>query len=162
MPSTSNFIRATAVEELQATCTEQITRFGMSPNAKAPKDDLALIVDGKALLHLDGKELTPNQQKLFMDFLTLAQNCKAVIACRVSPDQKRFVVSMISNNTRPKPLTLAIGDGANDVPMILEASVGIGISGKEGMQAVRSSDYSIAQVLHSTVLSLLHSTGALL
>ena len=52
--------------------------------------------------------------------------------------------------------------GANDVPMILEASVGIGISGKEGMQAVRSSDYSIAQVLHSTILSLLHCTGALL
>jgi P-type E1-E2 ATPase len=42
-------------------------------------------------------------------------------------------------------VTLSIGDGANDVPMILEANVGIGISGREGTQAVRSADYSITQ-----------------
>lgn len=45
-----------------------------------------------------------------------------------------------------KVTTLSIGDGANDVPMIQEAHVGIGISGREGMQAVLASDYSIAQV----------------
>ena len=41
--------------------------------------------------------------------------------------------------------TLAIGDGANDVSMIQEAHVGIGIFGHEGMQAAMSSDYAIAQ-----------------
>ena len=38
---------------------------------------------------------------------------------------------------------LAIGDGANDVAMILKADVGIGIKGHEGMQAARSADYAI-------------------
>jgi phospholipid-translocating ATPase len=31
-----------------------------------------------------------------------------------------------------KKITAAIGDGGNDVSMILEANVGIGIVGKEG------------------------------
>lgn len=43
-------------------------------------------------------------------------------------------------------MTLAIGDGANDVSMIQAADVGVGISGEEGLQAVNSSDYAIAQV----------------
>lgn len=45
-----------------------------------------------------------------------------------------------------KVITLAIGDGANDVGMIQTAHVGVGISGNEGLQAANSSDYSIAQV----------------
>lgn len=43
----------------------------------------------------------------------------------------------------PKKVTLSIGDGANDVPMILKAHVGVGIAGKEGAQAARCSDYAI-------------------
>jgi len=43
----------------------------------------------------------------------------------------------------PKKMTLAIGDGANDCAMIQKAHVGIGIAGREGMQAARSSDYAI-------------------
>ena len=31
-------------------------------------------------------------------------------------------------------MTLAVGDGANDVSMIQKANVGVGIAGKEGMQ----------------------------
>jgi phospholipid-translocating ATPase len=41
--------------------------------------------------------------------------------------------------------TLAIGDGANDVGMIQEADIGVGISGAEGQQAVMASDFAIAQ-----------------
>ena len=37
-----------------------------------------------------------------------------------------------------RPITLAIGDGANDVAMIREAHVGVAILGKEGRQAARS------------------------
>ena len=48
----------------------------------------------------------------------------------------------------PELISLAIGDGANDVPMILEADIGIGIFGKEGMRAVDSSDYAIAEFRH--------------
>ena len=45
-----------------------------------------------------------------------------------------------------KAITLAIGDGANDVGMIQTAHVGVGISGNEGMLATNNSDYAIAQV----------------
>ena len=53
-------------------------------------------------------------------------------------------------------VTLAIGDGANDIAMIQEAHVGIGITGKEGLQAARSSDYSIAQFRFLLKLLLVH------
>lgn len=53
-------------------------------------------------------------------------------------------------------MTLAIGDGANDVPMIMAAHVGVGISGNEGMQAVRSADYAIAQFRYLKPLLLVH------
>ena len=53
-------------------------------------------------------------------------------------------------------LTLAIGDGANDVSMIQAADVGVGISGEEGMQAVNASDYSIAQFRFLKRLLLVH------
>ena len=46
------------------------------------------------------------------------------------------------------PVTAAVGDGANDVAMIQEAHVGLGIAGKEGRAAVRSSDYAFAKFKH--------------
>ena len=125
-----------------------------------PCEQLAMIVDGRALLSImiavENPNATATQQDLMKKFLILAKMCKAVIACRVSPDQKRQIVAMVKLNTKPIPMTLAIGDGANDVPMILEASVGIGISGNEGMQAVRSSDYAIAQFAYLKRLLLVH------
>lgn len=48
---------------------------------------------------------------------------------------------------RVRTITLAIGDGANDVGMIRMAHVGVGISGNEDMQASNNSDYAIAQVI---------------
>lgn len=53
------------------------------------------------------------------------------MACRVSPAQKAEVVDMIRKRF-PAKTTLSIGDGANDVPMIMKANVGVGILGKEG------------------------------
>jgi P-type E1-E2 ATPase len=57
-------------------------------------------------------------------------------------------------------ITLAIGDGANDVAMIQAAHIGIGISGQEGMQAVRASDFSIAQFRFLEKLLLVHGAWA--
>lgn len=54
------------------------------------------------------------------------------------------MVELVTSHT--KSITLAIGDGANDVAMIQKAHVGVGISGVEGLQAACASDYSIAQV----------------
>lgn len=65
-----------------------------------------------------------------------------VLACRVSPKQKADIVCMIKEQ-HPNKTTLSIGDGANDVAMILQAHVGVGILGKEGQQAARSADYAI-------------------
>lgn len=42
-------------------------------------------------------------------------------------------------------VTLAIGDGANDVEMIRTAHIGVGVIGKEGTQAVNNADYAIGQ-----------------
>lgn len=53
-------------------------------------------------------------------------------------------------------MTLAIGDGANDVPMLIAAHVGVGIAGVEGMQAVQASDFSISQFRFLVPLMLYH------
>lgn len=95
-------------------------------------------------------------RKLTKKLLRLGQCCKSVIACRVSPSQKAGIVSMVKHGITPLPVTLAIGDGANDVSMIQEAHLGVGISGKEGLQAVNSSDVAIAQFRFLTRLLLVH------
>ena len=64
-------------------------------------------------------------------FLNLCDKSQIVMACRVSPKQKADLVVMIKHR-HPSKITLAIGDGANDVNMITAADIGIGISGKEG------------------------------
>ncbi len=80
--------------------------------------------------------------RLTKQFLKLATSSTAVIACRMSPKQKADVVKLIQMHS-PKSITLAIGDGANDVNMITAAHIGVGISGVEGQQAVSASDYAI-------------------
>lgn len=55
-----------------------------------------------------------------------------------------------------KPITLAIGDGANDCSMIQEAHVGCGIMGKEGRQAVRTSDYAFHRFKYLKKVILVH------
>ena len=70
-------------------------------------------------------------------------SCQSVICCRVSPIQKAEMVELVQENTGS--ISLAIGDGANDVAMIQKADVGVGISGNEGLQAANSSDFAIAQ-----------------
>ena len=65
----------------------------------------------------------------------IAKTCEAVICCRVSPGQRAQVVRLIKSDD-PEIITLAIGDGANDVSMIREAHIGVGLYGNEGMSAV--------------------------
>ncbi|RQM08863.1 hypothetical protein DD237_000600 [Peronospora effusa] len=114
--------------------------------------EFAMVIDGKTLalvLDDDIKYL----------FLAVATQCKSVICCRCSPAQKASVVKLVTEPTlmfSPGNITLAIGDGANDVPMIQAANVGVGISGKEGRQAVLSSDYSIAEFQYLKRLLLVH------
>jgi phospholipid-transporting ATPase len=78
------------------------------------------------------------------NFVKIAKSCEAVICCRVSPAEKAEVVKLIKEDDN-NCVTLAIGDGANDVSMILEAHIGIGLYGNEGMRAVQSSDYALGE-----------------
>ncbi len=88
-------------------------------------------------------------------FLQLATICQAVVGCRMSPDEKRQLVVLVKSKL-PGARTLCIGDGANDVPMIQAAHVGVGISGQEGLQAVNASDYAFAQFRFLQKLLLCH------
>ncbi|CAL8271100.1 unnamed protein product [Merluccius merluccius] len=109
--------------------------------------DFILIMDGQTLEWALKDELKGG-------FLELSRQCKAVICCRSTPLQKSQVVQLVRNHLNV--LTLAIGDGANDVSMIQVADVGIGISGQEGMQAVMSSDFAISRFKHLRKLLLVH------
>ncbi|NXE02152.1 AT8B3 ATPase, partial [Chaetorhynchus papuensis] len=87
-------------------------------------------------------------------FVELATSCQAVICCRVTPKQKALMVQLVKKHK--KAVTLAIGDGANDVNMIKTADIGVGISGLEGLQAVQCSDYALAQFSFLQRLLLVH------
>jgi len=96
----------------------------------------AIIVAGASLVVIDQND------DLREAFLSSSDRVDVVLACRVSPKQKADIVNMIRKRF-PKKVTLSIGDGANDVNMILQAHVGVGILGKEGQQAARSADFAI-------------------
>ncbi|KAF8787869.1 putative phospholipid-transporting ATPase IM like protein [Argiope bruennichi] len=107
----------------------------------------ALIVNGHSLVYA----LQSSMETLFLD---VASACKSVICCRVTPLQKALVVDLVKRHKNA--VTLAIGDGANDVSMIKMAHIGVGISGQEGMQAVLASDFSLAQFRYLERLLLVH------
>lgn len=108
-----------------------------------------VVVDGQTLSEVDA------DRTLKILFFDLAVVADSVICCRASPSQKASLVRRIRLKVS-KSITLAIGDGANDIAMIQEAHVGVGISGKEGLQAARIADYSIAQFRFLQRLLLVH------
>ncbi|XP_072572275.1 phospholipid-transporting ATPase ID isoform X2 [Paramormyrops kingsleyae] len=109
--------------------------------------EYALVISGHSLAHA----LEADMEREFLD---TACACKAVICCRVTPLQKALVVELVKKHK--KAVTLAIGDGANDVSMIKTAHIGVGISGQEGIQAVLASDYSFSQFRFLQRLLLVH------
>lgn len=108
---------------------------------------VALIIDGTSLVYVLDSEL---EEQLFQ----LAGFCSVVLCCRVAPLQKAGIVALVKNRT--DDMTLAIGDGANDVAMIQMADVGVGISGQEGRQAVMASDFALGQFKFLVPLLLVH------
>lgn len=113
-----------------------------------PQGDYGVVIDGDAL------KLALSNDDIRRKFLLLCKNCKAVLCCRVSPSQKAAVLKLVKEWL--SVMTLAIGDGSNDVAMIQSADVGIGIAGEEGRQAVMCSDYAIGQFRYLTRLILVH------
>lgn len=114
---------------------------------------IGLIVSGDALTKIfENESVTPK-------FIELSENAEVVLACRVSPKQKADIVQMVRDNKK-EAITLSIGDGANDVNMITQAHVGIGLEGVEGMQAARASDYAISQFKYLRPLLFYHGREA--
>ncbi|KAI0403704.1 hypothetical protein F4802DRAFT_570734 [Xylaria palmicola] len=108
-----------------------------------------LVIDGYTLSVVEEDTVLRNM------FFELAVRIDSVICCRASPNQKANLVTGI-RETIPSCVTLAIGDGANDIAMIQASHVGIGISGREGLQAARVADYAIAQFRFLQRLLLVH------
>jgi len=116
------------------------------PGPSGPASELGLVVAGRALGHCLEEE---NRDK----FWEIASSCSSVVCCRVSPKEKGLVTALCAKQGLR---TLAIGDGANDVQMIRQAQVGVGISGYEGRQAVMASDFAIGQFRFLETLLLVH------
>lgn len=74
--------------------------------------------------------------------MKLTENFEVVLACRVTPKQKQEIVKKYKEHYENN-ITLAIGDGANDVNMITEAHIGIGIKGVEGFYYSKKNNFKI-------------------
>jgi phospholipid-transporting ATPase len=120
---------------------------GVTQRRRRDQQHLALIIDGNSLVHALSEELE-------QDLYELATACKVVVCCRVAPLQKAGIVSLVKR--KAKEMTLAVGDGANDVSMIQMADVGVGISGQEGRQAVMASDFAMGRFQFLSRLLLVH------
>ncbi|KAJ3218785.1 hypothetical protein HDU67_004033 [Dinochytrium kinnereticum] len=119
-------IKSTSFIETYQQLLEALERFWTPDGQIRQGKSHALVIDGASLKFALHKNCRPL-------LLELGCRCKAVGA-----------------------MCLAIGDGANDVSMIQEADVGIGIIGKEGLQAVMASDYAIGQFRFLGKLLLVH------
>ncbi|RKK81469.1 putative phospholipid-transporting ATPase DNF3 [Fusarium oxysporum] len=115
-----------------------------------------VVIDGQTLAAVE------KSPELSATFFKVMLQVNSVICCRASPAQKALLVSTVRSRLKKyhgrkrRGLTLAIGDGANDLAMISASHVGIGISGKEGLQAARVADYAIAQFRFLQRMLLVH------
>ncbi|RKL37643.1 putative phospholipid-transporting ATPase DNF3 [Fusarium proliferatum] len=140
-----------------------ITKGSLDSQLVALQEDLSagsvhsvVVIDGQTLAAVE------KSPELSATFFTVMLQVNSVICCRASPAQKALLVSTVRSRLKKyhgkkrRGLTLAIGDGANDLAMISASHVGIGISGKEGLQAARVADYAIAQFRFLQRMLLVH------
>ncbi|KZP01087.1 phospholipid-translocating P-type ATPase [Calocera viscosa TUFC12733] len=132
----------------------QLRRFNTGVSSLVGADNghkaggFSLVIDGSGLAEALAEEWSKEM------LLQVSTRCEAVVCCRVSPKQKAEIVHLVKGGMGA--MCLAIGDGANDVSMIQAADIGVGITGEEGLQAVNSSDYAIAQFRFLTRLLFVH------
>uniref|UniRef100_A0A8C7ZEB2 Phospholipid-transporting ATPase n=1 Tax=Oryzias sinensis TaxID=183150 RepID=A0A8C7ZEB2_9TELE len=171
VPETISKLNLADIKIWVLTGDKQETAVNIGYSCNMLRDDMTdvFVVSGHTLTELDAVMVTVWKAKerilslsrahalepqLEIVFLDLACLCKTVICCRVTPMQKAQVVELVRKHKRA--VTLAVGDGANDVSMIKTSHIGVGISGQEGMQAVLASDYSFAQFRYLQRLLLVH------
>ncbi|GKU10323.1 unnamed protein product [Fusarium langsethiae] len=140
-----------------------VSKGGLDSQLVALQEDLqagsvhsVVVIDGQTLSAVE------NSPELSAKFFKVMLQVDSVICCRASPAQKALLVTTVRSRLKKyrgknrRGLTLAIGDGANDLAMISASHVGIGISGKEGLQAARVADYAIAQFRFLQRMLLVH------
>lgn len=132
-PFSEIFVIDATADDLHEKITSTLVEVGrgMIPHS-------VLVIDGQTLSVV---EQDPTLRIMFFD---LVVRVDSVVCCRAAPVQKANLVKSI-RKVVPKSITLAIGDGANDIAMIQASHVGVGIFGREGLQAARVADFSIAQ-----------------
>ncbi|KAM7319655.1 hypothetical protein ACRRTK_021338 [Alexandromys fortis] len=137
-------------------CLARKTKIPFRMLDEMPNGSFGLVINGCSLAYaLEGN--------MELELLRTACMCKGVVCCRMTPLQKAQVVDLVKRYK--KVVTLAIGDGANDIGMIkgmnlwgfiAAANIGVGISGHEGMQAMLNSDFSFCQFRYLQRLLLVH------
>ena len=112
-----------------------------------------MVVDGNSLHQL---------MQVEEPFVDAAGKAASVVVARCSPTQKAEVVEIMKRHAQEtsKVRTAAIGDGGNDVSMILAAHVGLGIEGKEGRHASLAADYSLIKFSHCLRLITWHGRNS--
>ncbi|EEQ37721.1 phospholipid-translocating P-type ATPase, flippase family protein [Clavispora lusitaniae] len=126
-----------SMDEGSETLVQRITEAGREMKAGRIAH-CVVVVDGGTLTSIE------NDPTLFSIFIELCIQVDSAICCRASPSQKAKMIESV-RALKKRDVTLAVGDGANDIAMIQSADIGVGITGQEGLQAARSADYAIAQ-----------------
>ncbi|KAJ9059424.1 putative aminophospholipid-translocase, variant 3 [Entomophthora muscae] len=128
-------------------------------NSTAARTEMELVAIQKdCCLVIDGDSLQICLDQLREEFMELAVGLPAVVCCRCTPTQKADITRLIKDYTGRR--VCAIGDGGNDVSMILAANVGVGIVGKEGKQASLAADFSIDQFSYLARLLVWHGRNS--
>ncbi|KAJ9612325.1 putative aminophospholipid-translocase [Cladophialophora chaetospira] len=151
--------RCVAVSARLVARGQQIYTMSKLKTKQAAKDALDVMRNQtESCLLIDGDSLSLMLSQFRTEFITIAVQLPAVIACRCSPTQKADVAQLIRQYTKKR--VCCIGDGGNDVSMIQAADVGIGIVGKEGRQASLAADFSIEQFCYLTKLLVWHGRNS--
>ena len=93
------------------------------------------------------QEYKKTNEILYQKFARMVMRCDIALFSRMHRDQKKYIVKLVKEFDK-KNITLAIGDGANDLGMIYEAHVGVGIAYEPDHQVTRACDFNIGQFKH--------------
>ncbi|GJJ69282.1 phospholipid-translocating ATPase [Entomortierella parvispora] len=138
---------------------QSIHQISKLTNALDAQDALDLLRGKKdCCLVIDGESIQLCLDYLREEFIEITVRLPVVVCCRCSPTQKADIARLIKQYTKKR--ICCIGDGGNDVSMIQQADVGVGIVGKEGRQASLAADFSVNQFSYLTKLLLWHGRNS--